>query len=274
MPSMPGDPALWEDRTKSLANQAQGSSFSGTDVTVTIVMPQPSVQNNDGNPYGERASVVITGEMQTITVSSARSIAPVRTLGTVPPRGYTRGARTIAGTMIFSNLLRDSFIEHYQKGRDSGETDFDGFFVDQLPAFDIVLTAANEHGAIANSVIKGVTISNFGTTMSIDDIYMESTYTYVAENFWPFVKDSATVMRLLSDYDKARKASQEAMRWVMNVYDTVTKEYGDGTSPHSVESLDDLVDRAIGDIQEPIGASLARERYLQGPGRINSSTQN
>lgn len=93
-------------------------------------------------------------------------------------------------------------------GKESGETDYDGFFVDQLPSFDIILTAANEHGAVANSVIKGVTISNFGTTMSVDDMYMESTYTYVAENFWPFVKDSATVMRMISEYDKSQKASQ------------------------------------------------------------------
>ncbi len=271
-----------QQRLIDLTNQAKGSSYSGTDITATIVMPVPTIpkvqgSDDEANPYTPRPSVLINGEIQTITVSSARSIAPVRTLGTVPPQGYTRGARTIAGTMIFSNLLRDSFIEHYQQGRESGETDFQSFFVDQLPSFDIVLTAANEYGAIANSVIKGVTISNFGTTMSVDDMYMESTYTYVAENFWPFVEDSATVKRLLSEQvSNERKASQEAMAKFMGIHNTVLDTYRIGVQPHATfnpENLERVIEetmealRNIGEIKDRLfspPSSSDVNRYLHG----------
>lgn len=237
-------------RAEDLTNQAKGSSYSGTDITATIVMPVPVLpviegSDEDANIYKPRASVLISGDIQTITVSSARSVSPVRTLGTVPPQAYTRGGRTIAGTLIFSNLLRDALIEHYQQGREHGETDFQSFFVDQIPAFDIVLTAANEYGAIANSVIKGVTITNFGTTMSVDDMYMESTYTYVAENFWPFVEDSAGVQRLISEQvTTERKASEEAMSRFMDIHDSILNTYRIGHSSDGAFNEANLV-RAV-----------------------------
>lgn len=251
-----------QQRMTDLANQAKGSSYSGSDITATIVMPTPVKASNGNNgPYGQRQSVLITGEMQTITISSARSVSPVRTLGTVAPQAFTRGGRTIAGTMIFSNLLRDAFIEHYQQGKDSGETDFDSFFVDQIPSFDIVLTAANEYGAVANAVIKGITISNFGTTMSVDDMYMESTYTYVAEQFWPFVEDSATVKRLLSEQvAHERKASQVAMIEAMNIHGGLLNTYRLGTDPSTTydeNTLTDLIDQAMAEVSHHITHDLS-----------------
>ena len=249
-----------QQRLTDLTNQAMSSSYSGADVMVTIVMPKPiseppeddlgpPAQSVSQGVYQPRQSVLITGEMQTITVSSARSINPVRTLGTVAPKAHTRGARTIAGTMIFSNLLRDALIEHYQQGKEDGETDFDSFFVDQLPSFDIVITAANEHGAVANSVLKGVTISNFGTTMSIDDMYMESTYTYVAEQFWPFVADSARIKRLLSQVvENERRASDEIMSNLMGQYPTLVDTWKGASSynaNNTVMSRDDMLEAAL-----------------------------
>lgn len=267
-----------------LAAQAQGSSFSGSDITATIVMPMPVIKPKGGpdalGPYVPRQSVLVTGEMQTITISSARSISPVRTLGTVAPQGYTRGARTIAGTMIFSNLLKDSFIEHYQQGRDNGETDFDSFFVDQIPSFSIVITAANEYGAVANSVIKGITISNFGTTMSVDDMYMESTYTYVAEEFWPFVKDSATVKRLLSEVTaNERKASAVAMGEFMNVHDTIQDSYRIGTSVDGTfnpYNLERVIEETMEALRSLPSAALNLKNRLFSPssGNLNSYLHN
>ena len=133
--------------------------------------------------------------------------------------------------------LRDAFIDHYQQGRDSGETDFDGFFVDQVPRFDVVLSAANEYGAVANAVLKGVTISNFGTTMSVDDMYMESTYTYVAEQFWPFVEDTAKVKRLLSGgVEGENKASNEVISRFFKMFNNGLNEDFATTTGGTVKS--------------------------------------
>jgi hypothetical protein len=54
------------------------------------------------------------------------------------------------------------------------------WFPDQLPPFDIVLTAANEYGALALMKILGVELMNSGYGVSIDDIVSEHSYTFVA----------------------------------------------------------------------------------------------
>ena len=53
------------------------------------------------------------------------------------------------------------------------------YYTDQIPPFDIVLSAANEFGSIASMSIVGVDILNEGSGMSIDDIVTEEQFTFV-----------------------------------------------------------------------------------------------
>jgi len=61
------------------------------------------------------------------------------------------------------------------------------WYPDQLPPFDVVLTAANEYGALAIMKILGVELMNSGHGVSIDDIVSEHSYTYVAHGMVPWV---------------------------------------------------------------------------------------
>jgi len=61
------------------------------------------------------------------------------------------------------------------------------WYPDQLPPFDIVLTAANEYGGLAIMKILGVELLNSGYGVSIDDIVSEHSYTYVANGMIPWV---------------------------------------------------------------------------------------
>lgn len=56
---------------------------------------------------------------------------------------------------------------------------------DMLPPFDIILSFQNESGAFSKMKILGVTIVDEGTTMSVDDLITESTYTYMARGIEP-----------------------------------------------------------------------------------------
>lgn len=57
---------------------------------------------------------------------------------------------------------------------------------DQIPPFDIVLTAANEYGYLARMVIENVEILNCGSGMSIDDITTDESCTWVATSYLPW----------------------------------------------------------------------------------------
>ena len=160
-------------------------SFSGTDFSVVIVLDQAYL--NNGNPL---RPFKFSSEMQTITVSSTSSVYPVRALGKRKAVCYTKGARTFAGSLIFSVIDKDPFQELFAFDALNTAVRSDGLWhVDMLPPFDIVLTAINEGGNSGVQIISGVTLSNTGTTYSVDDIYTETTYTYLAEYVSPFIKN-------------------------------------------------------------------------------------
>jgi hypothetical protein len=60
------------------------------------------------------------------------------------------------------------------------------WYHDQIPPFDIVLTAINEYGHAARMVIKGVEILNAGSGISIDDITTDENMTFVATDIIPW----------------------------------------------------------------------------------------
>jgi hypothetical protein len=60
------------------------------------------------------------------------------------------------------------------------------WYHDQIPPFDIVLTAINEYGHAARMIIRGVEILNAGSGISIDDITTDENMTFVATDIIPW----------------------------------------------------------------------------------------
>lgn len=60
------------------------------------------------------------------------------------------------------------------------------WYHDQIPPFDIVLTALNEYGHVARMIIRGVEILNAGSGISIDDITTDENMTFVATDILPW----------------------------------------------------------------------------------------
>ena len=184
-------------------------SYAGSDILCTIYIPANHSQGTTDPGFAE-----VTDHLQTITVSSARSIMPVRRLGETNPVEYTRGSRTIAGSMIFTAGLRDAFVrlmsKSYVDGEPRGEPTL---FVDQMPKFSIAFQASNELGGVSSALLTNITLTNFGTTFSIDDIYTESTYTYVAEQYFP-----------ISEYGDSGAIRKQLMKaWLSPSSPTVTR---------------------------------------------------
>ncbi len=186
---------------KVVPNGVHFEAMSGVDMHVMIVMPaqDPVFLRKIGlDPEKYKYPTLKTfAELQTLTISSARSVYPVRRLGEAHAHQYTRGGRTIAGTMVFTSFNRDVFAEFYRLHGTDVFNPHIPMHVDQMPEFSILIQAANEYGAIAHMGLVGVTLSNFGTTLSIHDLMVESTYTYVARYMFPFVSNVQEFNRLI-----------------------------------------------------------------------------
>ena len=160
-------------------------SFSGADAVATIVLPVIGKTNNN-EALGD---IITLGELQTISYSIHRENSPIRTLGHVNVRGFVKGGRTIAGSLIFTVFNEYAFYRIKQFREYLARKQ--GFFAplaDMLPPFDIVITFFNEYGIGAKMKIFGVTIVDEGQTLSIDDLITEQTYTYMARGIQPLIK--------------------------------------------------------------------------------------
>ena len=180
------------------------NSFSGVDIKATF-------------------GGTVIGELQGVSYSVTREKAPIYTMGSADPRSFSRGKRGIAGTLIFTVFDRSALLETFKNKDDrSGwffahDTDVNkhsseeakgaqvwqdvntdntwqpSWYPDQIPPFDIVLTAANEYGQVAQMSVRGVEILNEGSGMSIDDIVTEQQMTFVAREISPWKASQSDV---------------------------------------------------------------------------------
>ena len=187
-----------------LGKQAAYQSFAGTDIQAYMYMPLYTQGSAAAGTKGGPSKLFAT--LQTMSISSTRSVSPVRTLGRASPAAYTRGARTIAGTLVFATINEDVFADVYDVAiGETAQSASTSLLSDQMPPFSIVLTAGNEKGAVATQIIHGITLVNYGTTYSVDDLYTETTYTYVATDIMPLM--SRQITRVPTQFEKDAQAA-------------------------------------------------------------------
>lgn len=172
---------------RKLPDPFSNMSFSGTDISATIVVPNIDRANGTINTTNS-VDVLELAEIQTISYSIHRENSPIRTIGHVNPRGFVKGGRTIGGSLIFTVFNEYAFYRIKEFRQIMAETGaFFSPLADMLPPFDIALTFFNEYGLGAKMKIYGVTIVDEGQTMSVDDLITEQTYTYMARGIQPIV---------------------------------------------------------------------------------------
>lgn len=131
-------------------------------------------------------STKVLAEAQTLSVSIHREKMAVRAFGHVYPKGFTRGQRQIAGSMIFTVFNEHVLYEFLEAhASDFDAVEFTSALLDQLPPVDISVSLANEFGSISRMTITGVEFVDEGQVMSIEDILTESTVTWVARDIDP-----------------------------------------------------------------------------------------
>lgn len=169
-------------REKGLPDPFSNMSFAGVDIQATMVLPK--VGDSTSSSEGD---FIELGELQTISYSVHRENSPVRTLGHVNPRGFVKGSRTIAGSLIFTVFNEYAFYR-IKAFKEALLLKNYAPLSDMLPPFDVVLTFFNEYGLAAKMKIYGITIVDEGQTMSVDDLITEQTYTYMARGIQPLIQ--------------------------------------------------------------------------------------
>lgn len=145
------------------------NTFSGCDMVATITMQTP------------KGSIMqVLGNVQTLSYSISQNKTPVRCLGDINPKDFVDGPRTIAGSLVFTVFDRHWLFAVHDKLRKMGVYNTDHFIADELPPFDVTINFENEYGFGSRLAIYGIRLLNEGQTMSINDIYTENTYQYVA----------------------------------------------------------------------------------------------
>lgn len=170
-----------EDSNKPAVNYNASSSdylyknvsYSGTDIVVTA-------QLCIGNTKSEFMTM---GSLQTITYSVYDRMEPIHSLGNVNAKDYVHTHRYIAGSMVFAVFDQHwakEFIEKYCKS--AGIAESEKILTDEIPPMNITISMGNEYGSSSRTALYGVRLFNEGMTMSVNDIYTEHTYQFVALN--------------------------------------------------------------------------------------------
>lgn len=125
------------------------------------------------------------GSIHTLSYSSFREKFAVRTLARIQAKTYTRGPRTIAGSMVFNVFQEHEFLKMVDFIDDTGGPHPGAVMIDQVQPFNLLLLFANEFGAYSALHLLNVDISSEGQEMSIDNILTHNTMNYYATDMIP-----------------------------------------------------------------------------------------
>lgn len=163
---------------------ATNNAYSGCDIVCNVDFPTTT---------GKSVSTTF-GTLQTISYSIHQEKMPVRVLGNMNAKDWVFGARTIAGSLVFAVLNKHWLVDIYDQLYENAEMKGWHFITDEIPPFNITISFANEYGFDSRMAIYGVRLVNEGQTMSVNDLYIENTYQFVANDI--------NYMDSLSSYQK------------------------------------------------------------------------
>lgn len=162
---------------------ASGAAFAGSNCRIMIEIAQTPSFN--GSSMNTRVGYQLL-EATAITVSTHRAKPAVRAMGYINPKGYARGSRTIAGTLLLNRFTREvlyRFIRAELQSDVSKDTNYSK--LDQLPPFNLTLLFSNEFGFVSTQRLLGLEFITDGTVVSVEDMLLEQSLTYVAMDMTP-----------------------------------------------------------------------------------------
>lgn len=163
-------------------------SYSGADILVTAQL----ANINSNNALSKKCYVL--GSLQTISISTNQDKAPVRCIGNINALDYLMGPRTIAGSLVFAVFDRHFAYDIFDDLKEyTGKATL---LTDEIPPLDMTIIFQNEYGKRSRMTLYGVKMVTEGQVMSINDLFTENTYQFVAtglENLTPEEGDNSKI---------------------------------------------------------------------------------
>lgn len=193
-------------------------SYTGADLKIVLELADAYLPNKMNIKLSKQLI-----EATTFSVSVHRVKAPVRACGYINPKGFARGTRTIAGTIVLTQMTVDVLYRFLQAtlwndtSKDSGFTK-----VDQLPPFNMTMIWANERGDASYRRVLGVDLLTDGVVYSVNDMLTEQAISYQAADFTPLLpfsysaqsqtpsRTSASASKTVTDAMLSKQASQQS----------------------------------------------------------------
>lgn len=122
------------------------------------------------------------GTINTISFSIYRDKFPVRALGHVRAKGYTKGTRTVAGSLAFSMLKRPIINEFMEELYHESVHKTLGLLPDELPPFDIDINYVNEMSDKSKITLIGVEMAEGNQVITTRDMQVNEQYSFVAQD--------------------------------------------------------------------------------------------
>lgn len=191
------------------------TTYTGSDLQIIVDLPSGAV-TTAANQQTNRKILV---ECTTFTVSIHREKAAVRAAGYINPKGFARGRRTIAGTLVLTQFTVDVLYEwllgQQVLGHDvSKDTQY--VKVDQLPPFNMTLLFGDEYGNVSYRRVLGVDFVTDGVVYSSNDMLSEQTVSYMASDFTPLININDSAQYQASVMSQAVKAERTPGSVILN----------------------------------------------------------
>lgn len=183
-------------------------SYSGCDMVASISYGYEEAKQ-DGKVVNKYKTYTL-GELQTISYSIHMEKRPVRSIGNVNAKDYVAGQRTIAGSLVFA-VFNKHFAKNMIEGTNELFQEGESFLVDELPPFNIIISFANEYGMKSRMIIYGVRLLNEGQVMSVNDVYTENTYQFMATDIEYLNNENKYKSQTHGIYYKVSESNEKAV---------------------------------------------------------------
>lgn len=142
-------------------------------------------------------------ELTTLTVSIHRVKYPVPAAGYINTKGFSRGRRTIAGTLVLTKFTAEVLFRFLTAGISDKSKDSVYTKIDQLPSFNFTILFSDEWGHASYQRLLRVELVTDGTVYSIQDMLTEQTVSYLAADLTPMLPLSMSSLLQRVDRDPA-----------------------------------------------------------------------
>lgn len=175
------------------ASQSYGKVKGLSEVEARMHFADLDRTKNDGARRDSMLSVGSVffemGTLDALSYSTFREKNAIRTLGRSHAIGYTRGPRTVAGSLTF-NATQDNELLAFFAGVDLKETERTSIpmkyvLLDQVDPFNIIIFFSNEMGGHSVLQLFNVELSSESQRMSVHDLVIQNAVNFYATDVIP-----------------------------------------------------------------------------------------